>query len=112
MPDPVSDPVADDVAADLPALLEHGVVRFLGYVKVDPTLDTFRLYTSPTFDHWLEIERHAVQAQLGPSFESQGRSYIWVTADAVVTKCQSATAVFVSQTMNAGLDDPTAFPHG
>ncbi|HEV7804201.1 MAG TPA: hypothetical protein VGO80_00155 [Solirubrobacteraceae bacterium] len=108
----MSDPVADDVASDLPALLEHGVVRFLGYVKVDPILETFRLYTSPTFDHWLEIERHAVQAQLGPSFQSQGRSYIWVMADAVVTKCQSATAAFVSQAADAGFDDPTAFPHG
>lgn len=121
MPDPVSDPIADLVASDVPALMEHGVVRYLGYVKVaktnanppvvDPAVATFRLYMSPNFDRWLEIDKDDVTAQLAPSFSTQGRSYVWVAADAVITRGQSATAAFISQSMD-DYDDPTAYPKG
>ena len=120
MIEPVSDPIAVQVTDDIDDLLRHGAVRFCGYVKVetlpdgtvDPAVANFRVYTSPSFDRWLEIDRDVVLAQLGPNFHTQGRSYVWVAADAVVTKCQSAAAVFVSQAMDAGDDDPTAFPRG
>lgn len=121
MPDPVSDPIADLVASDVPALMAHGVVRYLGYVKVaknnanppveDQAVATFRLYMSPNFDRWLEIAKTHVKAQLGPSFSTQGRSYVWVAADAVITRGQSATAAFISQSMD-DYDDPTAYPKG
>jgi len=120
MAQPVSDPIADEVATNLQVLLEEGVVRFLGYVKVveaDPgpprVLEPiFRLYTSPSFDRWLEIETVKVRGQILASAETAGRSYIWVAADAVITQCQSGTAEYISQIMDAGGDDPTALPRG
>jgi len=107
-----SDPVANEVAANAGDLLEHGAVRIRGYVHVIPAGDTFRVYTSPSFDRWLEIPKNSFRSQLGPSPENDGRSLIWIRADAVVTRCQAGSAAYIVETLDEGYDDPTARPRG
>ena len=110
---PVSDPIAVDVTQNMQALLKDGAVQYCGWVMVDPdpAVADFRIYTSPSFDRWLEVPVDQVLAQLGPSFESQGRSYVWVTGTTPVKEVSSASAVLVGQLMQSG-GDPGAYPHG
>ena len=107
-----SDPVANEVAASGVDLLLHGAVRIRGYVDADPAAPTFRVYTSPSFDRWLEIPKNSFRSQLGPSPENDGRSLIWIRADAVVTRCQAGSAAYIVETLDEGYDDPTARPRG
>ncbi len=129
-----SDQVAKDVAGTLTDLLDHGgaVVSLCGYVhlhtswkpvvKADGTLDVndgsargapvaeVHLYTSKSFDQWLEIPEGSVRSRRAGLSEYDGRSEIFVDIDATVKHCRRTNVADVAQSMSSGVEDPTAYP--
>lgn len=73
-------------------------------------VDEVHLYTSKSFDQWLEIPQDSVRAQRGNVADLGGRSQIWVDDDVTVKQCRLTTAADVAQSLTSGMDDPTALP--
>jgi hypothetical protein len=123
------DPTAVDVAGDEAYLLANGAVRFRGYVKlataivptlvahpgaastIDPVpVQTLRIYLNSSFDYWLEVERDKVRSQMPHRPEDEGRSLVWVDANAIMTRCRSSLAGTTAQELALGSDNPTGYP--
>lgn len=122
------DPVAGGVAADFDHLAQHGAMQLCGYVRLTqvavqkrgvdgellPGYDlkgAMRVYVNMSFAHWIEVPGTSVLYQLPPRPEEDGRSLIWIDADAVVTRSQSLEAGDLAQALvGSGSDDPTAYP--
>jgi hypothetical protein len=103
--------------------MKDGRVPFIGYVmrttmagnngpEEDPNALTFRLYLSPKFDRWLEIDKDDLLRQEPLTDKKPQRSMVWIRGNAVITQSQYATAMYASQTIDSGDDDPTAYPRG
>lgn len=122
-PQPVSDPVALKIAGDPEALRTRGAVAIRGFVVCakkdtagqwvdDPSATTFRVYTSDSFDRWLEIATADLIHQDPPSLARGIRSTVWVKPNATITKSEFVSGLFAAQLADTGSDDPTAYPRG
>ena len=124
MAEPVSDEAAKAVALNIQQLEQDGCVSFVGFVMrsttagndgplEDATAPTFRLYTTPKFDRWLEIKKVDLLFQK-PVTPDGGvtRSQVFIKATASITQSQSMSAEYAAQFIDTGGDDPTAYPRG
>lgn len=70
-----------------------GTETFTGWFDYDGTAATFRLYLDLRFTEWYEIPIGALLQRVDPSArpDDEGRSRIWIAADAPITWCQSQT---------------------
>lgn len=124
-----TDPIAAAVAGDEAHLLAHGAVRFRGYVRLatafvatlvpdangketiqEEPVDTLRIYMNSSFDYWLEVPRDRVRHQVRDRPEDEGRSLVWVDADAIMTRCRSSIAGATAQELALGSDNPAGYP--
>lgn len=119
-----SDEVASKVAGDLGHLQSHGAVRLRGYVlelvvMVEPFTDgvtiaeaepddptTIRVYTSALFDRWIDVPYENVRHRLQ---DTEGRSLVWIDANAVVTVGHARLAANIGPSMEI-TDEPTTYP--
>jgi len=135
MADPNNDPVALGVVAGSGEELKiHGAARLRGYVRrfsvaeatvartgannTDVTTPTtqavvayLRIYTSSSFDHWIEVPEVKVLYKTAPRESDEERSLVWVPADTVVTQGHTALAANVAASMEIG-GDPSTYPGG
>lgn len=118
-----SDTVATNVAGGT-ALVEHGAVLlrgwvleikvaiksggFTGSVNFGTEVEvTTRVYTSPSFDRWIDVPPDSVHHQRQDS--ATGRSEVWIHADAVVTHGHAALGANISPSMEY-TDEPVTYP--
>jgi len=103
------DPAAHELAPD--GELAHTAVTFRGWLSAKEDgepLDggIYRLYTSPWFDEWLEIESGDLLYRL----QGDESSTIWVKRDARINKCQAAEAChFGEQEVELGTDPTSTY---
>jgi hypothetical protein len=94
--------------------VENPVVAFCGWVQDDNGV-SIRIYDDPCFDEWFEIKLadvvHQVPGTARP--HDEGRSAIWVRADAAIKKCRSGTALhFFEQMKRNRIEDPAGWTSG
>lgn len=137
--DPKSDDIAKSVLGELEFLeAPPDTVVLCGYVKVtygpaialfdddgNPRVDAggnpvtqnlreTRLYTSESLDdQWILLPRGSVRHQEPNRGDDEGRSRLWVDANARLTHCRVSDAREIAQTVSAP-DDPSsgAYPRG
>jgi len=69
------------------------VVTLTGWVRAVDS-DVTRIYSNPRFTVWIEIPTDQIVHQIPGSGRphDDGRSVLWVVADATVTACRESTA--------------------
>ena len=103
----------DDVARSLPAgrggVPKPAVVTFIGWVKSEGE-DTFCLVDDSYCETWVEIPKDKVVHQVPGSQRpnDEGRSVVWVQADALVIRWRrrTATASVVAEADGFAFADP------
>lgn len=120
-PDPVAAQLASAVAAGDTAVTFRGWLH-TGTGGAPLSDDTYRLFTSPWGDEWLEIKSAdllyqqpgaaggAAAAAAGGGSNDRS-SIIWVRRDAVIAKCHAAEAChFAEEEAELGADPTAANP--
>lgn len=85
----------------------YPAVSLCCFVGEGLTTDTVHLYAKPYFQEWYVISKDDLIYQMKPSkLQENGRSAVWINADAIMVKCEQSTAdVLVAQHVREN-DDP------